>query len=64
MITPRINSFSNTMIGGGQLEYAVCQKAPRQMLNGEHTGASHVLENFSVARETNQLLRRRRECGC
>ncbi len=40
-------------IGGGQLEYVVCQKA-RDMLNGGHTGASHVLENFPLAAKTNQ----------
>lgn len=40
-------------IGGGQLEYAVCQKA-RDMLNGDHIGTSHVLENFPLAAKTNQ----------
>lgn len=40
-------------IGGGQLEYAVCQKA-RGMLDGEHTGASHLLEHFPLAAKTNQ----------
>ena len=40
-------------IGGGQLEYAVCQKA-RAMLDGEHTGASHLLEHFPLAAKSNQ----------
>jgi xanthine dehydrogenase accessory factor len=51
MIITANHSFDT--IGGGQLEYAVCQKA-RDMLNGEHTGASHVLENFPLAAKTNQ----------
>jgi len=51
MIITANHSFDT--LGGGQLEYAVCQKA-RDMLNGEHTGASHVLENFPLAAKTNQ----------
>lgn len=51
MIITADHSFDT--IGGGQLEYAVCQKA-RDMLNGDHIGASHVLENFPLAAKTNQ----------
>jgi xanthine dehydrogenase accessory factor len=51
MIITADHSFDT--IGGGQLEFAVCQKA-RAMLEGEHTGSSHLLENFPLAAKTNQ----------
>ncbi|MBJ7537503.1 xanthine dehydrogenase accessory protein XdhC [Marinomonas transparens] len=50
MIITQDHTFDT--IGGGQLEYAVCQKA-RDMLNNIAT-ATHVLENFPLAAKTNQ----------
>jgi len=49
----RINSFW-THRGGPAGNTPLLPKA-RDMLNGEHTGASHVLENFG-SRETNQMV--------
>lgn len=51
MIITESHSFDT--IGGGQLEYAVCQKA-RDMLSGEGAGSTHQLENFPLAAKTNQ----------
>lgn len=50
MIITAEHSFDT--IGGGQLEYAVCQKA-RAMLQ-DTSSPSHVLENFPLAAKTNQ----------
>ncbi|WP_369921953.1 xanthine dehydrogenase accessory protein XdhC [Marinomonas polaris] len=50
MIITEEHSFDT--IGGGQLEYAVCQKA-RAMLQ-DASSPSHVLENFPLAAKTNQ----------
>ncbi|MBU2022437.1 MAG: xanthine dehydrogenase accessory protein XdhC, partial [Gammaproteobacteria bacterium] len=50
MIITEEHSFDT--IGGGQLEYAVCQKA-RAMLQ-DVSSPSHVLENFPLAAKTNQ----------
>ena len=50
MIITEEHSFDT--IGGGQLEYAVCQKA-RAMLQ-DAASPSHVLENFPLAAKTNQ----------
>ncbi|BFM48660.1 xanthine dehydrogenase accessory protein XdhC [Marinomonas sp. THO17] len=50
MVITAEHSFDT--IGGGQLEYAVCQKA-RAMLEANE-GPSHILENFPLAAKTNQ----------
>ena len=50
MVITAEHSFDT--IGGGQLEYAVCQKA-RAMLEANE-GPSHRLENFPLAAKTNQ----------
>ncbi|ETX11393.1 xanthine dehydrogenase [Marinomonas ushuaiensis DSM 15871] len=51
MIITESHTFDT--IGGGQLEFAVCQKA-RGMLNAGNSGSSHQLENFPLAAKTNQ----------
>lgn len=50
MIITEEHSFDT--IGGGQLEYAVCQKA-RAMLQ-DASSPSHLLEHFPLAAKTNQ----------
>lgn len=50
MVITAEHSFDT--IGGGQLEYAVCQKARAMLEAGE--GPSHLLENFPLAAKTNQ----------
>ncbi|AEF54439.1 xanthine dehydrogenase accessory protein XdhC [Marinomonas posidonica] len=50
MVITSEHSFDT--IGGGQLEYAVCQKARAILEAGD--GPSHVLENFPLAAKTNQ----------
>ncbi|RBO81926.1 xanthine dehydrogenase accessory protein XdhC [Marinomonas aquiplantarum] len=50
MVITAEHSFDT--IGGGQLEYAVCQKARAILEAGE--GPSHLLENFPLAAKTNQ----------
>lgn len=50
MVITSKHSFDT--IGGGQLEYAVCQKARAMLEAGE--GPSHLLENFPLAAKTNQ----------
>ncbi|MCV2403160.1 xanthine dehydrogenase accessory protein XdhC [Marinomonas sp. C2222] len=54
MIITQDHSFDT--IGGGQLEYAVCQKARAMLSSGSdgETSASHVLEHFPLAAKTNQ----------
>ncbi|WP_394183549.1 xanthine dehydrogenase accessory protein XdhC [Marinomonas posidonica] len=50
MVVTAEHSFDT--IGGGQLEYAVCQKARAILEAGD--GPSHLLENFPLAAKTNQ----------
>lgn len=56
MVITQDHSFDT--IGGGQLEYAVCQKARAMLSSGcgnyKEGSASHVLEHFPLAAKTNQ----------
>ncbi|MCB5160682.1 xanthine dehydrogenase accessory protein XdhC [Marinomonas algarum] len=51
MIITESHTFDT--IGGGQLEFAVCQKG-RAMLNAGNKNAAYQLENFPLAAKTNQ----------